>query len=88
MSSGSHVSPGLGFNNTGKPATDRPPCPTARYEDDTLGALFAGLCHRCGRATRLLGADGRPCHDQVPALAWTWAMILAEHAARPRQRAA
>jgi hypothetical protein len=71
MSSGSFTSPGLGFNNTGKPSdTLGLPCPSMRYEDRGPGAVLAGVCWRCGRTTTH-SSSGRPEHDQVPGLSWT-----------------
>lgn len=83
MSSGSFTSPGLDFNNTGGGTTGAgPPCPTARYETGGRGVLLAGLCCLCGRVTCTTNAAGQAEHEQIPALAWTWDMVLAEHATR------
>lgn len=63
MSSGSFTSPGLDFNNTGKPGGPVA-CATADAEPRGPERTLAGLCVACGRATIHRDADGNPRHLQ------------------------
>lgn len=66
MSSGSYATR-TGFREDQKPNTV-PRCPTARYEDRGPRVFFTGCCWMCGRATTTLDENGRPRHEQIPAI--------------------